>query len=100
MSAPAGGSPRWRVSSDTPFAWARFASGHVLYHRPSGQTHFLNEGGALLLRECLAEPRTAVEAARALADLQGAEPDTQFLRHIAQLLSHLERIGLVEPVPM
>jgi len=54
-------------------------SGHVLYHRPSGQTHFLNEGGALLLRECLLEPRDAVQAARALADLQGAEPDPQFL---------------------
>ena len=83
-----------------PFVWAQYESGHVVYHRPSGHTHFLNEGCALLLRECLLEPRDAVEAALALAALQGAEPDPQFLRHVSELLSHLERVGLIEPVQM
>ncbi len=100
MNPPAGGTPRWQVSSRTNFVWAHFESGHALYHRPSGQTHFLNEGGALLLRDCLLEPRNAVEAALALADLQEAEPDPQFLQHVAELLSHLERVGLIESVAM
>ncbi|MDT3678916.1 MAG: HPr-rel-A system PqqD family peptide chaperone [Burkholderiaceae bacterium] len=98
MSPLAGGATRWRVPSDAPFAWAHSDSGHVLYHRPSGQTHFLNDGAALLLRECLLDPRDALEAAHALANLQGASPDPQFLRHVEELLSHLERVGLVEPV--
>lgn len=100
MSQSAGGTPRWRVPYGAPFAWAHFGSGHVLYHRLSGQTHFLNDGGALLLRECLLESRDALEAARRLADLQGAEPDPDFLRHVAELLSHLERVGLIESVAM
>ena len=100
MNPPAGGPPRWRVPPGAPFAWAHFESGHVLYHRPSGQTHFLNEGAALLLRECLLEPRNATEAALALAELQDAEPDPQFLRHVADLLQHLETVGLIESVRM
>jgi len=100
MSPPAGGPPRWRVPPGAPFAWAHSDSGHVLYHRPSGQTHFLNEGGALLLHECLLEPRDAHQAAQALAELQGAEPDPQFLRHVEDLLEHLEAVGLVESVRM
>ena len=100
MSRSGGGTPRWRIPCGAPFVWAHSGSGHVLYHRPSGQTHFLNDGGALLLRECLLEPRDAVEAALRLADLQGAEPDPDFLRHVAELLSHLERVGLIESVAM
>jgi PqqD family protein of HPr-rel-A system len=100
MTSPAGGTTRWWVRSVAPFAWAHSDSGHVLYHRHSGQTHFLNEGCALLLRECLPEPRDAAEAALALAKLQGAEPDPQFLRHVAELLQHLERVGLIESVAM
>ncbi len=90
---------RWRVAEGAPFAWAHARSGHVLYHRASGQTHFLNEGTVLLLRDCLREPRDAREAAHSLARLQDAEPDPRFFDHVARLLVHLEDLGLVESVP-
>ncbi len=89
---------RWRVPADKPFAWAHAPPGHVLYHRPSGQTHFVNEGTALLLDQCLLEPHDADAAALALAALQNAEPDPQFRRHVAELLRHLEDLGLAESI--
>lgn len=95
MTAPA---RRWRVPAGEPFAWAHAPSGHVLYHRPSGQTHFLNDGTTLLIDRCLLEPQDAEGAALALAALQNAEPDPRFLRHVAELLTHLEELGLVESV--
>lgn len=98
MSASPGGARRWRVPSEALFAWAHWESGHVLYHRPSGQTHFLNDGTALLLQRCLLEPRDAEDAARTLAALQNARPDPQFLGHVADLLLHLEHLGLIEAV--
>lgn len=90
---------RWRVPPGSPFAWAHAESGHVLYHRPSGRTHFVNDGTALLLGRCLLEPHDAQGAAYALADLQDAEPDPAFLERVADLLVHLEHLGLVDPVP-
>lgn len=95
MSAPIA-PRRWRVASGSPFAWMHSDSGHVLYHRPSGQTHFLNEGAMLLLVRCLLEPHDADEAARTLASLQQAEPDARFLEHVSDLLLHLESLGLIE----
>lgn len=89
---------RWRVASDSPFAWAHSDSGHVLYHRPSGQTHFLNDGAMLLLSRCLLEPREATAAALELARLQNAEPDARFLEHVSGLLRHFENLGLIESV--
>lgn len=98
MTQRAGAPRRWRVAPGSPFAWAHAQSGHVLYHRPSGQTHFLNETAALLLGRCLLEPRNADEAAASLARLQGAEPDPQLPGHVAELLLHFEALGLVETV--
>ena len=73
---------RWRAPPAAEFAWADWRDGHVLHHRPSGKTHFLNEAGAALLREMLANPAQDFEAEPAL---QG-------------LLLRFETLGLVERV--
>jgi hypothetical protein len=81
-----GGTPedpgRWIASPAAEFAWADWSDGHVLHHRPSGKTHFLNEAGAALLREMLANPGEAFEADPALQEL----------------LLRFETLGLVERV--
>ena len=55
----------------------------------------LNEGAALLLTRILVEPREAGEAAMALAALQGAQADADFIAHIEVLLAHFDELGLV-----
>lgn len=70
----------------------------MVYHRPSGKTHFLNAGTFLLLREVLRESLDAAEAAKGLALLQGAHADERFCEHVASLLERLDELGLVRRV--
>lgn len=74
---------RWAAAPAAHFAWADWSDGHVLYHRPSGKTHFLNEAGAALLRELLADPGEAFAADESLHGL----------------LLRFEALGLVERAP-
>lgn len=69
---------------------------HVVYHHPSGKTHLLNAGSALLIQEVLREARTSEQAADELARLQGALSDPRFREHVTGLLSRLAELGLVE----
>ncbi len=72
---------------------------HVLYHHPSGKTHLLNEGSALLLRCVLITPKDVAAAARELAELQGGLLDERFVGHVTGLIMRFDELGLVEPVP-
>jgi len=90
--------PRWQAVPQSEFLWAHWGADYVLFHRPSGLTHFLNPSAALLLREVLVEPRTLESAAHTLAAAEGAEPGPDFLPEIAELLRRFETLGLVERV--
>lgn len=90
--------PRWRVVDPDCFAWADWPDQHVLYHRPSGMTHFLNASSALLLREVLVEPQGAPEAAEVLASILGAECTGELIESVATSLFRFEELGLVERV--
>lgn len=72
----------WRASPAEHYSWASWPDGEVLYHRPSGKTHFLNASGAELLRQLLAAPGQSFEADDALLEL----------------LLRMEALGLVERV--
>lgn len=71
---------------------------HVVHHHPSGKTHLLNPGSALLIKEVLREPCTAARAAEVLAHLQDALADQRFREHVAGLLARFAELGLVEQV--
>lgn len=90
--------PRWRVVDPDALAWADWPDQHVLYHRPSGLTHFLNASSAVLLREVLIEPRGAREAAEMLANTLGAECTRELVESVAASLMRFEELGLVERV--
>jgi hypothetical protein len=75
----------WRAVPADQLSWADWDSGHALYHRLSGKTHFLNPTGAALLRELLANPGEAYEIDE--AD-QG----------VRELVLRFEMLGLVERV--
>lgn len=89
--------PLWRARRAEDLVWAAFDDIHVVYHRPSGKTHFLNTASARLLRDVLTVPRSAAAAAEALAASEQAAVAPEFLAAVAQSLVHLERLGLAEP---
>jgi PqqD family protein of HPr-rel-A system len=77
-------------------SWFVAGDEHVVYHHPSGKTHLLNAGSALLIQEVLREARASEQAADELARLQGALSDPRFREHVTGLLSRFAELGLVE----
>lgn len=84
--------PRWRAVPAEQLAWLNFDEQFVVYHRPSGKTHLLNAASAQLIRQVLAEARTAQSAAVCLA---GDGSDDAYVELVAGLLLRLEELGLV-----
>ncbi len=84
--------PRWLAAPAAQLAWLRFGEDAVVYHRPSGKTHFLNAASAQLIGEVLAQPRSARSAAMRLAD---GEVDDAYVETVAGLLQRLSELGLV-----
>jgi PqqD family protein of HPr-rel-A system len=91
---------RWRAAPSQSLVWADYGPDSALYHRPSGQTHFVNAAAALLLREILSEPLDAPGATRALSEAaELADPlPAQLDEYVTTMLHRLEELGLVERV--
>jgi PqqD family protein of HPr-rel-A system len=86
---------QWRAGPAEDLVWAEFGEDYVVYHRPSGKTHFLNTASAALLREVLVCPQTAVAAAEELAAREAAPADAEFHAAVTAWLVQLEHLGLV-----
>lgn len=87
---------RWRVVRGCVLHGHAYAGGeYVVYHPGSGDTHLLEAVGAAVLRGAQVPgslPEIGDRAAAALA----VEIDDDFRRTVARLISHFERLGLVE----
>lgn len=89
---------RWRRRSQDDCAWAKFADGHVLYHRPSGKTHVMNDAGVALLNELLSEPTSLAEVLGVFRVDSAGVDEQEFVDSMATLLLRLEEFGLVDRV--
>ena len=88
----------WRRRSNDDCAWAKFADGYVLYHRPSGKTHVMNDASVALVTELLSEPTTLADVIGVFR-VDGADADEKVLvESMVTLLLRLEEFGLVERV--
>jgi PqqD family protein of HPr-rel-A system len=86
----------WRSLEPGNVLWAEWDGEYVLYHRPSGKTHFVNAATVQLLKTVLLEPKSARAAALELAAGEAADADDEFCAEVAALLERLEHVGLVE----
>jgi len=76
--------------------WADWDELSVIYHRPSGKTHFINATTAFLLEQGLDQPATVESAARAVAQARDVPVDDELLADIDDTLLRLEELGLIE----
>lgn len=69
----------------------------MLFHKPSGKTHFVNVTTALLLRELLQDPQPleAIVGLFTPGPMPGGEDD-DMVNSVLGLLWHLEYLGLIE----
>ena len=68
----------------------------VIYHRPSGKTHFVNASTAFLLEQFFEGSATLGSATRALAEALGRAADDDLRLAVAGTLFRLEELGLIE----
>jgi PqqD family protein of HPr-rel-A system len=85
----------WRTCPADDLDWARFDDEYVVYHRPSGKTHFLNAATHRLLTELLVESATTRTVAAAFAAEGLASPDGDVGKELDSTLRHVESLGLV-----
>lgn len=71
----------------------------VVYHLDSGNTHLLNPIAGQVLKLLADGPADATSIARQLAGQIDLESDAELDDNVAGLLSHLDSLGLIEPVP-
>jgi len=68
----------------------------VIYHGPSGKTHFVNASTAFLLEHGLDPPATVESAAQAVAEARGVAADDELRADVSDTLLRLEELGLIE----
>jgi len=88
---------RWRCARAEYLLWAHWDEDYVVFHRPSGKTHLLNESGRSLLTEVLIKP---LDSRQVIAALTGPDCDesAESSRDILATLYRFEQLGLVERV--
>ena len=64
----------------------------MLFHRPSGAIHLLNEASLRLLTELLTEPKSTHDV---ISELAGASPSQEEIDQIVALLIRFDSVGLV-----
>jgi PqqD family protein of HPr-rel-A system len=94
--SPSRGGAAWFVKSPESLLWVHWDDEHVLYHRVSGLTHFLNSTSALLLQQVLIEPTEVEPAARAVADAMAVDMDDTLVGAVASAILRFEELGLLE----
>ena len=89
---------RFRIRAAATFAQHTWDGVEFLIHDgTTGDTHLVNRVTLEALKSFEASPRTTDELCRAVADALGVEVDEQFEANMAALVSHLDRLGFVEP---
>jgi len=68
----------------------------VIYHRPSGKTHLLNEAGYRLLTELLLEPKDLATIAAEYDPGHQKTSSDDYLERITHMLRRLEQFGLID----
>lgn len=86
----------WQCADRAHCIWADWDDLSVLYHRPSGKTHFLNASAAYLLEQLMDGPVTAESAALMLAAAQERAASDELRADVASTLLRLAELGLIE----
>ena len=95
-------SQRWRVPDGVVLRRRIWDDEGVVYHPLSGETHLLNVTAIVVLDLIEADPRSVpglVDALIESDDVENAGEREAMTDQVAELVSHLDALGLVEPCP-
>ena len=95
--APEEGATVWRVPLTNMLAWRAWDDEFLVYNTASGQTHHLNFLAGEALRSLEAQPGSASELVRRLADQFEIMQDSPQLQMIDRLIRQFDELGLIAP---
>ena len=87
----------WRRRSNDDCEWAHYGNELVVYHKPSGKTHLLNDVTSQLLSEVLLRP-VSLDDIVALFAPPDEEHREAYREEFRSILSRLDYFGFVECV--
>ena len=87
---------RWSLHPGAEVRWAAWPDGYTIYQRSSGETHYLNEVAADLLRRLDASPSSLAELARPLLAELDAETAEALVETVRTVLARLDELGLAD----
>ena len=87
----------WRAANLLTKSWP---DGVVVYNLDSGNTHLLNPIAGQVLKLLVDAPADATMIACQLACQINLESDRELDYNVANLLTQLDSLGLIEPVPV
>jgi PqqD family protein of HPr-rel-A system len=85
----------WR-SNTADCVWVKYRDDYVVFHRPSGKTHFLNAAGYRLLTEILEHPNGTASIAAKLAATVTDGTGSLNIGDVHEMLARFEYLGLVD----
>lgn len=92
-------SQRWRVPDGVVLRRRIWDDEGVVYHPLSGETHLLNVTAIVVLDLIEADPRSVPGLVDALIKRNDPGEREIMAEQVAELVSHLDALGLVEPCP-
>ena len=87
----------WRVPPENMLSWRMWDDEFLVYNTASGLTHHLNFLAGEALRSLEAEPGSASELVRRLAEQFEIARDSPPLQTIDRLIRELDELGLIAP---
>lgn len=90
------GAYRWSSVDPDQLLWNGWNDEYVVFHRPSGRTHFLNAASAVLVRELLVSPKTSEDVVQSFPPPDLPSDPNAYHDEILALLERLEHLGLIE----
>jgi PqqD family protein of HPr-rel-A system len=88
----------WRAAPPEDLVWNTWDDEFVVFHRPSGRTHFLNAASAEIITRHLSRPASTVDIADAYPSPDETINAEHHLEDILSLLERFEHLGLIKRV--
>lgn len=85
----------WKAADASLMVWAEFGDDCVLFHRPSGKTHFVNQTTRELLSAMQHRSMTTAQIALAYGAEGGSVADAAADEQITATLLRFEALGLL-----
>jgi PqqD family protein of HPr-rel-A system len=89
----------WRTVNPESLCWAQWDDANTLFHGETGETHLLGELPAAVVQLLSGAARSEASLCAELAALCETANDGPWRQRIAALLSQLETLELIEPLP-